>query len=405
MLWACGVVIPVGPFSRRQCKDAAAVTRELKLALIVGFVLVLLVVVLVSDHLSKSRKDQLAADVPLTPALAPIGDPMLLGTAPTTGNLADVLGPATGNGLPGGLPVGGDQFNAPLAGNTPSEPLTLTMGNTPVNTNLTLPGMMDVTPMPVVSQTNPPVMNTGLNSGTASNGNSAAVIDPLVTPASAPSPSAMSGTAPSTELGNGMGGGLGGAPTTLPADVTIKPFVTPAPVTPAPTPVEKTEKAESKATTTEERWHTVQSGDSAYKIAKTYYGSGSAWKKLASYNNGRINADGSVKVGVRIKLPPAEKLGLKATDSLTALKAGENGANKVKSDVAVKSADKTKDAVKTEVKSKGGTYTVKAGDTLGKIAQTQLGTTKKWKSLMAANSNLLKDPEDLKVGMVLKLPN
>ena len=36
----------------KSCKDAHAVTRELKLALIVGFALVLVVTVLISDHLS-----------------------------------------------------------------------------------------------------------------------------------------------------------------------------------------------------------------------------------------------------------------------------------------------------------------------------------------------------------------
>lgn len=56
-------------------------TRELKLALIVGFSLVLLVTVLVSDHLSKARRQSLAspqADLPLAMQPAPVASAAIM---------------------------------------------------------------------------------------------------------------------------------------------------------------------------------------------------------------------------------------------------------------------------------------------------------------------------------------
>lgn len=50
----------------------------------------------------------------------------------------------------------------------------------------------------------------------------------------------------------------------------------------------------------------------------------------------------------------------------------------------------------------GKTYTVVRGDTLSRIAQRQLGSASKWKSI--ADLNGLRDPNQLRVGQVLKLP-
>ncbi len=51
----------------------------------------------------------------------------------------------------------------------------------------------------------------------------------------------------------------------------------------------------------------------------------------------------------------------------------------------------------------GATYTVAAGDTLGKIAQQQ-GVAGGWQALHAANDDRLSDPNRISVGQVLQLP-
>jgi nucleoid-associated protein YgaU len=50
------------------------------------------------------------------------------------------------------------------------------------------------------------------------------------------------------------------------------------------------------------------------------------------------------------------------------------------------------------------TYTVKAGDTLSKIAKEQLGDANAYMAIFEANRDQLKDPDVIKPGEVLKIP-
>ena len=50
------------------------------------------------------------------------------------------------------------------------------------------------------------------------------------------------------------------------------------------------------------------------------------------------------------------------------------------------------------------TYTVKAGDTLGKIAKAQLGSADAYMKISEANRDQLTDPDKIKPGQVLRLP-
>ena len=50
------------------------------------------------------------------------------------------------------------------------------------------------------------------------------------------------------------------------------------------------------------------------------------------------------------------------------------------------------------------TYTVKAGDTLSKIAKEHLGNANSYMAIFEANKDQLKDPDTIKPGQVLKIP-
>jgi len=50
------------------------------------------------------------------------------------------------------------------------------------------------------------------------------------------------------------------------------------------------------------------------------------------------------------------------------------------------------------------TYTVKAGDTLSKIAKETLGDANAYMKIFNANTDQLSDPDKIKPGQVLKLP-
>jgi len=85
-------------------------------------------------------------------------------------------------------------------------------------------------------------------------------------------------------------------------------------------------------------------------------------------------------------------------------------------------ANKIWDAIKTiptwqqevvaDIKATGGsagsqtqlTYTVKAGDTLSKIAKEQLGNANAYMEIFNANKDQLSDPDKIKPGQVLKIP-
>ena len=51
------------------------------------------------------------------------------------------------------------------------------------------------------------------------------------------------------------------------------------------------------------------------------------------------------------------------------------------------------------------TYTVKAGDTLSKIAKEHLGDANAYMKIFDANKDQLSDPDKIKPGQVLKMPN
>jgi len=86
-------------------------------------------------------------------------------------------------------------------------------------------------------------------------------------------------------------------------------------------------------------------------------------------------------------------------------------------------ANKIWDAIKTvptwpqevvaDIKAAGGrpagsqtqlTYTVKAGDTLSKIAKEHLGNANAYMDIFNENQDQLKDPDQIKPGQVLKIP-
>jgi len=52
----------------------------------------------------------------------------------------------------------------------------------------------------------------------------------------------------------------------------------------------------------------------------------------------------------------------------------------------------------------GGTYTVKAGDTLSKIAKEQLGDAGDYMKIFDVNKSILTDPDKIKPGQVLTIP-
>ncbi len=52
-----------------------------------------------------------------------------------------------------------------------------------------------------------------------------------------------------------------------------------------------------------------------------------------------------------------------------------------------------------------GVYAVQSGDSLSKIAKKHLGSADKYMAIFNANTDILKNPDLIKVGQKLKIPN
>jgi nucleoid-associated protein YgaU len=50
------------------------------------------------------------------------------------------------------------------------------------------------------------------------------------------------------------------------------------------------------------------------------------------------------------------------------------------------------------------TYTVVKGDTLSKIAKSMYGNVNKWRKIYEANTDIIKNPDLIRPGQVLKIP-
>ena len=77
---------------------------------------------------------------------------------------------------------------------------------------------------------------------------------------------------------------------------------------------------------------------------------------------------------------------------------------------AIKTVPDWKNDIVADIKATGAgaaasTYTVKAGDTLSKIAKEHLGDANAYHDIFNANRDQLSDPDKIKPGQVLKIPH
>lgn len=136
-----------------------------------------------------------------------------------------------------------------------------------------------------------------------------------------------------------------------------------------------------------ERMYVVKAGDTLFDICAEAYGDGGLWRRLAAYNAGRVGADGSVRSGVTLRMPTAAVL-------------------RASSDGSAPSEMKRAPApeVRREPAARTRTYVVQKGDLLSVIAQRELGSSKRMGEIMAMNKDVLSDPDHIRAGMTLRLP-
>ncbi len=140
--------------------------------------------------------------------------------------------------------------------------------------------------------------------------------------------------------------------------------------------------------------HTVAAGESFWSISKKHYGLGRYSAALAEYNKSRIPKPDKIKPGMKVIVPKVETLEQKYERlifgaSVSVSKA--EAAAPVKSGFFIDAAGQPM-------------YRVGEGDTLSTIAQDHLGRSSRWPRIVELNRETLKDPDDMKLGMILRLP-
>ena len=136
--------------------------------------------------------------------------------------------------------------------------------------------------------------------------------------------------------------------------------------------------------------HVVEKGDTLTAIAHRYYGSSSTRIVSAVFEANRsvMNCPDVVVVGSTLCLPVAESIlpqdhtpGARRRDA---------------------SAQPTEPADRPEPSYRW--YTVKEGDLLGTIAQRELGSSKRWKEILALNEDVCSDARRLPYGVRIRIP-
>lgn len=322
-------------------------TRETKLALILGLAVFLIVGVFVGEYASKKRQPVPNVNVGVLedPSFNPTGPGADERMAMTNQGGASPLPPVgpvgtVGTGQ-GGTPAGGAGAN----GNGAQEPRVFTMGGSkgnaagPFGEPKPLTPDLDTRPMDGAGSTGP--MTAGL---TPAKNNEAG------------------GAAP--RLINGLPVSAG-----------------------------------------REAGHVVKRGDTLGKIASTYYSDSTLAGKLESYNKSRLGKNGMLSEGVTLRIPPKDVLLGKAALDPTA--AGVTPPIKPKTEASGPNTGAPSDGLPSEkanAESAMRTYTVKSGDTLTSIASRELGSANRWKEILDLNKSKLASAESLKVGTDLKLP-
>lgn len=169
-------------------------------------------------------------------------------------------------------------------------------------------------------------------------------------------------------------------------------------------PATEASRTEPKQEVRPVRTHRVGEGDTLWSIAKRYYGDGSAADALAKYNEKRVGKGGVIREGASLLIPDREELGLSGPAKV----ADATPAKAKKTEASTKSEPKQTEPKKADAKKAkpeaGKTYTVKSGDTLQKISEKFFGTTKRWHDIAELNASAIDDVDNLKVGTVIKIP-
>ncbi|MAX25453.1 MAG: hypothetical protein CMJ19_13210 [Phycisphaeraceae bacterium] len=135
------------------------------------------------------------------------------------------------------------------------------------------------------------------------------------------------------------------------------------------------------ATSNAPREIVVESGQTLSELAKIHLGNAADWDELLKANRDRLNRPEELRAGMTLRLPrkAIERAAARQPETTTRRsQPGSTNSNK--------------------------TYTIEAGDTLSAIAAKTMGASNKWYKLYQHNKSVIDDPDNLTVGITIKIP-
>jgi nucleoid-associated protein YgaU len=177
----------------------------------------------------------------------------------------------------------------------------------------------------------------------------------------------------------------------------VTPVVGMAGDTQARQPAREPERAAQRSNHPAPRLHTVQADETLWSIAQRYFDDGALHARLAAYNQSRLPDPSALRVGLTILIPTKDEL-TSASDATLAARGAE-------AKPATAAPAPTQAATTTaKPESPAREYVVKKGDTLGEISMDTLGTSKRWREIYEMNQDRIDDPNNVVVGTRLRLP-
>lgn len=140
---------------------------------------------------------------------------------------------------------------------------------------------------------------------------------------------------------------------------------------------------------------TVKEGDTLSGIASEHLGSANDWRMILDANPDVLTDASQLRPGMRLRIPPQAE---------TEVAELANTALETERDTSTPPDRRVEETRPTTPAAPTRTYTVVSGETLTAIAEKTLGNGNRFHEIYEANKDQLDSPDDIREGMVLRLP-
>lgn len=142
--------------------------------------------------------------------------------------------------------------------------------------------------------------------------------------------------------------------------------------------------------------HSVAAGETLMAISRRYFGDAAHVRALVEFN--KMSDANVLRPGDRIRIPVTQQVAVAdVPPGFEPVNETPDGAGPTEIPPGFVSA--------AEARSASATYTIKSTDTLSEISLRLLGTSRRWREIVALNPDVITDPDQIPAGAVIKVPS